>query len=443
MEEIREECLKALRVKVLFFSDSASSTWGPTRRLAVAEHRRGILETERAEENAKLRSAEEAKARALKPGKPRRFDKDPATVPTLHPRVQLANVFLQSLDAMQACENTDHIFDAPVDKEEFFDYDEHCPDGVDLLTIRCRVQALMYGSVEEFQQDVNKIVHNSIAYNGQRSEVTEKAKKMVEKGYSVLTPEMSRLSLLSKKSRVYDIYIGVLKMLQLQTTLAKTELGGQQVANAVLDAGGEASVAQRILGVALNALGALERDESLRQELETGAISDVAGLQSRIQQTCSDDAHKIFLQSILASVTETLEKEDSVQRAECEAYYQARLADPINAEGEEEEEGGAEENGKDEAEEAKKAERRERRKRKREKTKKRTLKQAYADDEEAKARKKNMDKLLGRGKEKDAEFASSEEGESEEDEDEGEDEEEEEEEDEAEGEDDDDDEDYV
>ena len=67
----------------------------------------------------------------------------------------------------------------PVNKKFVKDYYSIVKNPMDLETVAKKIKNHKYHNRTEFLQDVELILENSIAYNGQESQFTEKAKALV------------------------------------------------------------------------------------------------------------------------------------------------------------------------------------------------------------------------------------------------------------------------
>ena len=170
-------CLRALQMRVLLFSNTKGSTWGPTAEEMVLQSRQRNLEFEQEQERLR-KEAEEAR----KKSHPMSREAKPYKKKHLYdPRLLMSHMFQKCVDKMVQHEAAEW-FEEPVDVETFYDYFLHVSEPMDIETVRNNVQVLGYGSFEEFTQDCDKIYHNSIAYNGLENDVTELALQMIESG---------------------------------------------------------------------------------------------------------------------------------------------------------------------------------------------------------------------------------------------------------------------
>jgi len=79
-------------------------------------------------------------------------------------------------------------FMKPVNKKQVKDYYERIKQPMDLETISRKIQSHKYHSRQEFIADMELIYHNSLAFNGDNSEFTVKAKSLVDTVLETLVP---------------------------------------------------------------------------------------------------------------------------------------------------------------------------------------------------------------------------------------------------------------
>ena len=78
------------------------------------------------------------------------------------------------------------IFSAPVRKDAYPDYYEIVKDPIDLSKIRDKAKRREYTSANLLTEDLDKMINNSVIYNGIWHEVTELAREIKEKGLKLL-----------------------------------------------------------------------------------------------------------------------------------------------------------------------------------------------------------------------------------------------------------------
>jgi len=78
------------------------------------------------------------------------------------------------------------LFIAPVKKDQFPDYYEIVKNPVDISVMRAKAKRGEYQTAQQFLEDLELIVHNSILYNGEDNEVTDQAKAIKEQGIRLL-----------------------------------------------------------------------------------------------------------------------------------------------------------------------------------------------------------------------------------------------------------------
>lgn len=387
--------MHSLRMRVLFFSDSKFSSWAPTRHQVVAGRRQASREAEEAEERAEAARSEEARKAALRTDRPKRFERQPEDTPRTHPRARIAKVLERALDAMAEYDG-DGIFGSPVDREMFHDYDYHVKKPVDLATIRLRVEAYQYGSVEEFKQDTERIVHNSMAYNGIESEITAIAKEMVVEGYEEIK-EYPKVEAWVEQARAVDVWSKLRMLLEMQ---GASEVQRERMRGAMLAAGTSDEQVEHAVAAAVAATQqALALCPSLDPALDAGEVRNTQELEERVVAGFdnSDSASIAYVQSLVKNVVAKLEAEDAGVQASCDLYLEKCMSDTINeaVDGDEEEQAPVEE--------AKRTPKKKEKKKKKVKKRKRPV---YEEDSDEERRKKAMDKKLGRTREVDDEYHS-------------------------------------
>lgn len=113
------------------------------------------------------------------------------------PVVTLSTMLEEILNEMRELPEA-NPFMFPVSSKSVPDYYRIITRPMDLQTIREALRQKRYQSREEFLSDVNQIVENSVLYNGEQSQLTTSARKMLDLCIERLSEKEERLMRLEK-----------------------------------------------------------------------------------------------------------------------------------------------------------------------------------------------------------------------------------------------------
>ncbi|XP_024083809.1 peregrin [Cimex lectularius] len=104
--------------------------------------------------------------------------------------------FLRRLLDMIRARDTGEIFIEPVDQTEVPDYSDVVKNPMDLSTMRNKIEAFEYSSLQEFQADFHLMINNCLAYNSKDTIFYRAALKMLDQGGALLKQAQQDLDLL-------------------------------------------------------------------------------------------------------------------------------------------------------------------------------------------------------------------------------------------------------
>jgi len=102
------------------------------------------------------------------------------------------------IDNLIKFDNT-KIFHNPVKKKDYKDYYELIKKPIDLGSIKNKTKRNEYKFLQQFLDDLELLVYNSRAYNGEEHEVTLQAVKIKEFTYKKIEENKDKITELEKK----------------------------------------------------------------------------------------------------------------------------------------------------------------------------------------------------------------------------------------------------